>query len=196
MQQQLRSEAERTINVLEAKVEEMTRATERLGEQWINRAGMAEAEWVVEAEATLRDVAGLEELVWLDAALAPRYRAVRPGRAGAGDRLPAIVSALRRLDQPGSGRPRTVVLPAGNEGEGFVATPLCYLTQCDGYLVGTFSAASVLGAVAGDLPEGIEVILRSGDRVVAAHPGAGGSTAAPEAGSEDDPVAVTEQSVK
>ncbi len=170
VRQQLRSEAERTRDVVDAKVEEMTRATERLGEQWINRAGMAEPEWVVEAEATLRDVPGLEGLVWLDTNLAPRYRAFRASGAGGDDRIQALTPVLRRLDPPGSGRPRTLVLPAGGEGEGVVVVPLCYLAQCDGYLVGTFSASSVFEAVSDNLPAGFEVILHSGDRVIARHP--------------------------
>lgn len=169
VQQQLRSETERTVDLVEAKVEEVTRATERLGEQWINRAGMAEPEWVVEAEATLRDVPGLEGLMWLDAKLAPRYRASRTDGT-VGDGVEALIPMLQRLDPPGSGRPRTVVLPTGGEGEGLVATPLCYLTQCDGYIIGSFTAASVLGAVSGSLPSGFEVILHSGDRVVARYP--------------------------
>lgn len=171
VRQQLRSEAERTRDLVEAKVEELTRATERLGEQWINRAGMAEPEWVVEAEATLRDVDGLEGLVWLDATRAPRFQVFRTTAAGGGSgQVEALTPVLQRLDPPGSGRPRTVVVPAGGEGEGVVVVPLCYLTQCDGYLAGTFSARSVLEAVSGNLPAGIEVFLRAGDRVIGRFP--------------------------
>lgn len=177
VRQQLRSNAERTVDVIEAKVEEMTRATERLGEQWINRAGMAEAEWVVEAEATLRDVPGLEGLVWLDAKLEPRYRAFRPNGVGGTDPVAAMIPVLRQLGQPGSGRPRPIALPTGGDGDALVATPLCYLAQCDGYLVGAFSAPSVLRAVGDNLARGTEVILWSGDRVVAVHPATRDSSA-------------------
>ncbi len=189
VRQQLRSEAERTRDVVDAKVEEMTRATERLGEQWINRAGMAEPEWVVEAEATLRDVAGLEGLVWLDAKLAPRYRAFRANGTRGDDRIEALTPVLRRLDPPGSGRPRTLVLTAGGEGEGVVVVPLCYLAQCEGYLVGIFSASSVFGAVSDNLPAGIEVVLQAGGRVVAWHPPPRDSSSVPPAhGASDNAV--------
>lgn len=190
VRQQLRSEAERTRDLVEANVEEVTRATERLGEQWINRAGMAEPEWVVEAEATLRDVAGLEGLVWFDATRTARFRAFRADRIGGDDPIETVTPVLRRLEPPGSGRPRTLVLPAGGEGEGAVVVPLCYLTQCDGYLVGTFSAASVFRAVSRNVPAGFEVILQAGDRVVAGHPAPPDSSAgAPGPGASPDAVA-------
>ncbi len=190
VRQQLRSDAERTRDLVEAKVEELTRATERLGEQWINRAGMAEPEWVVEAEATLRDVAGLEGLVWFDATLTARFRAFRADRIVGDGPIEAVTPVLRRLESPGSGRPRTLVLPAGGEGEGVVVVPLCYLTQCDGSLVGTFSAASVFEAVNRNIPAGFEVLLQAGDRVVAWHPAPRDSSAGPPGlAASDDVVA-------
>lgn len=180
VQRQVQSEAERLARTVGSQFEAATRGVERLGEQWINRAGMTEVEWGVEAQATLRDVPGLSRL-----AMASRRKVLqwmvpvggdRPGpRTRSLDSLPVLDTALTTALI----RRRTILL-AGDGGllpeqPATIVVPLCYLAQCDGFFLGAVDPQRLLQSIKEAIPEGYQVALLRGGTAVAhlTDPGAG-----------------------
>lgn len=177
--QQIQAEAETSARQVAVELEMLLRALERLGERWVSRAGMNESEWLVDAEALLRDFPGYERVGWADSTRRLRWLLPVSGQPPPLEPRLGSVSAIRRfLDGIETDRRSGVTWsPASvfSEPGVLAAVPLCYLEQCDGFMIGLFQPQPLLDGLLSSLPPGYVVVIRDAGRLLAVAPG-GAST--------------------